>query len=132
MQEDDFLELMHRMGFINRQSQDDLSEAKDIMSNLEHKISRKNLLVFLSVIQKMTMPWMLIEDEKTYQKLLDEKQKAIEEANKVTEPSKTEGSIEQLPTEEKKIDDEKVEAIDMEKLFTFGLVTAQGQFRVSP
>jgi hypothetical protein len=52
---------MELLGYIEKKNENDVKLAKDIIENLDHKLTRRNLLVYLCQIEKILLPWMKTE-----------------------------------------------------------------------
>lgn len=56
--EEELLELLESLGFIDKNLEGDVKLAKEIMTILDNKLSRRNLLVFLCQLERVHLSWM--------------------------------------------------------------------------
>lgn len=59
--EQEFQELLETMGYIEKENANDQKFVKELCDIIESKLTRKNLLVLLCQVEKITLPWMLVQ-----------------------------------------------------------------------
>lgn len=56
--ESEFHELLEKLGYIDRQLENDIKAATEISNILDQKLTRKNIMVFLCQLEKIHLSWM--------------------------------------------------------------------------